>query len=358
MKLFECIYGFFDPLDCNFVEGSFQIKIKNKPYNLVSREVVKLDQHVFEQFDELTEYYHEFNEKIKESRDSIPSERYIVVTNNYYKKHLTELSIQNPYLEKKIRYLIKRRYCLEIRIDHQCEGDPFEYINNVRDIDGIKVVKGIFLSIVREFNNYHILIKAPHIYLADIHFRSTDGIFSYFCSEEGRCITKVRPIMSWWTPKLEGDAEEKAREFFKKGEPAPIEDMLMARALVYAEQQQLSLAIIHAVMTLEVLVPEFINTYLKTKGVSKSTIDDFNRKFGLSVRVKAMLKVILPKNNHSTIDLAGQAVKCRNDILHTGLSDLSLSSAKVKELVHACELLMGVIKEYSKAGFSNKRVEN
>jgi len=173
-------------------------------------------------------------------------------------------------------------------------------------------------------------------------------MFSFFYNNDMSFSTVVRPILCYWEPKVKEGAQDKAAEHFRNSENIPIEKLAMARARVHAERQHHTLAIIHAVMALEVVVPEFINRFLKNNGVSEAVVDDFNHKFGLSVRVKAFLKVILPKKSHGTIDNAGAAIKHRNKILHEGLQDASLSSVKVNKLVQSCDELINNIETYSK----------
>jgi len=345
MRLFEYIYAFFDIMDSSFIEGKFTLFINRKPYELMSRDVVILDKHDFEVFDELIPYYEYLSKKSIDNVDSVPSTKSTIVTLKYFKNHLARYKGLDDKAKAKIKILSKRSHCIEVKIGHDLDGDPFAYFNTVRDRNGLEIGKNIFLNLVRQFNDYHILSKAPYVYLTDIHFRTTDGMFCYIGSESTRRISNVQPVLSFWTPKFEIKAKDKAQDYFKK-DTFPIEDMLMAKALVYAEQQHLSFAIIHSVMTLEVVVPKLIDTYLTSKGVTRSTVQDFNKKFGLSVRVKAFLKLILPKSNHHIIDTVGQAVKIRNDILHKGLQDPALTVENVKSLVDSCQSLKIIVEKY------------
>ncbi|HUT35075.1 MAG TPA: hypothetical protein VNE39_16410 [Planctomycetota bacterium] len=247
-------------------------------------------------------------------------------------------------MAQKVRCLTKALTCLMITIEHHTDDDPMVYINSIRNEKGIDQARNTLLAVVREFHNYHILTQSPHIYVSDIHCRNTDGMFAYFRDEQGSFGTRVRPMVSYWTPKAAPDAQDTAEAFFGGTGVIPIEELSIARARVYAERQHLSLAIIHAVMALEVVVPAFINKHLVTKGVSKSAVQDFNSKFGLSVRVKAILKTILPKSKHTMIDTAGQAIGYRNRILHEGLLESSLSSVAVNVLVEACHKLIQEIR--------------
>ena len=178
-------------------------------------------------------------------------------------------------------------------------------------------------------------------------------MFAYFANDTGKVLTEVRPILSFWTPKEPSHAAEDAEAFFQRGGNIPIEDLSLARALVYEECQHFSLAIIHAVIALEVVVPSFTNSFFALNGVSQSAIDDFNKKFGLSVRVKALLKTVLPRTTHPIIDSAGQAINYRNKILHEGLSEASLNSVDVHKMIFACKELVETIRKESGRWLSN-----
>jgi hypothetical protein len=80
--------------------------------------------------------------------------------------------------------------------------------------------------------------------------------------------------------------------------------------------------------------------------VSKSAVNDFDSKFGLSVRVKAMLKLILPSKHYATIDRAAEAIRHRNKIMHEGWTDANLDQSKTEDLVKACSELVHIIKRY------------
>jgi hypothetical protein len=358
MILHEYIYGLFDLMDYTFVEGSYPIPIGSHTYILVSRRVVRLRKRDFDKFAELSTLYSDLEKRAERSGNAIPCAASLLIREDYFKKYLKKLSRTDTLLEQKIYSLSQMFTCLMIHLDHTVEGNPMDYINSVRDDKGIDNARNTLLIAVREFHNYHILTRAPYVYVTDVHCRNIDGMFAYFESDKKDFATQARPLVSYWTPKMARNSRKRAEAFFHNHTAPPIEDLSLARARVYAECQHLSLAIIHAVIALEVVVPKFINQFFAVKGVNKSGIEDFDNKFGLSVRVKAILKIILPRNNHSIIDTAGQAIKYRNDILHEGLSESSLKSVDVNDLVEACAKLTQIIKSSSRRGFSNQNIHS
>ena len=347
MKLHEYVYGLFDHIDYTFVEGIFPICLRKQTYNLQSRKVVKLREIVFSQYEDSAEFYSSIKKTCKWFINSIPSEKSLLLYYDYFEEILKKHTGDSESAENNIRHLISENYfCLLFQIDHQTDVEPLSFIKSIRNEKGIDKLLRIFLSVVRDFYNYHIYVRSPHIYVTDIHTRSTNGIFSVFCNDKNMPITNVHPIVSYYEPALEEDAEEKAKIHFQQNKNIPIEDLALARAQVYAERQHFTLSIIHAIIALEVVVPAFINRFLKDSGVSNDAVKDFNNKFGLSVRVKAFLKIILPKEVHKIIDDSSAAITLRNKILHEGLQDASLSDTQVTKLVRACMELNKTLKEY------------
>ncbi|MCD8544900.1 MAG: hypothetical protein LRY52_08640, partial [Sulfurospirillum cavolei] len=189
------------------------------------------------------------------------------------------------------------------------------------------------------FQDYHILSEAPNVYLSDIHFRKMEGIYSYCTDSNDEVFTKVKPRLDCWTPKKADNAKEKATEYFEAGNNYDIADMLMARARVYSQQKNCSLAILHAIMSLEIVVPRRIDEYLRNNKISNKVIDTFDNKMDLSMRVKIFLKIIYPSDIHEIIDKVGEAIILRNKIIHCGLKESLMNSKEVSDLVNYCYIL-------------------
>ena len=343
-KLYENIYGLFDYGSCTFAEGSFNISINQKKYKVTSLKVVQVDREIFDLFNELPTELLKLKSIEKNDELVVPNPNYVITTMDYFDEEVLKKTRENN--RKIISKLSKRYHCVIVRIDHFSEfDDDLEFINKNRNKDGIEEGKEIYLKVVREFHNYHIVNDAPFHYMSDIHYRNIDGIFSYFSNSDENRITNVKAYSDYWTPKHKDGFQERAETFFNNGLSVPIEDLLISKALVYSEQNHFSLAIIHAVMSLEVVVPKLTNQFLKKNYVDKHAIKDFDNKFGLSVRVKAFMKVIFPKEVHEIIDSVGETISIRNKIMHSNLSEQILTSQKTDELVKSCYVLKGLISE-------------
>lgn len=354
MKLYEYIYGLFDKSDYSFITGSYPIRIGHHVYPLDCQDVMRLSKHQCDLFPELSTIYASIDKATDGSGDVVPCIKSLLINENYFTEYINKLLRTNDSLVQKLHSLTTRYTCIRIRIDHETNADPFDYMNSVRNVDGIDQARMALLLAVREFHNFHILTMAPYVYVTDVHCRNIDGMFAYFADDTGKVLTEVRPILSFWTPKEPPNAAKEAEDFFRRGGDIPIEDLSLSRALVYEECRHFSLAIIHAVIALEVVVPAFTNKFFALNGVSKSAIEDFNNKFGLSVRVKALLKTILPKTTHPIIDAAGQAISQRNKILHKGISESSLNSGDIHKMIYACKKLVEIIRKESEKELSKK----
>jgi hypothetical protein len=342
-KLYENIYGFFEYNSCTFAEGAFNISFDNATYKLISKRIVKINRKVFDLFHDLPPIFSFLKSIDKDSEHTFPNSYYLIIEMDYFDNIISNY-IDDKKEKQKINLLSSIYHLVKVRIEHLSEfDDNFEYINNCRDRKGISDGKEIFLKVVREFHNYHIVNEAPYHYMSDIHYRNIDGIFSFFSDAFENRISNVQSYSNYWIPKHKKDFQEKTQNFFNTNSIIRIEDLLISKALVYSEQRHYSLAIIHAVMSLEVVVPVLTNMYLKYHDVQRQAIKDFDNKFGLSVRVKAFMKVVFQKEVHPIIDSVGEAISIRNKILHSNFSEQLLSTNKTSELVNSCNLLKDLI---------------
>jgi hypothetical protein len=224
------------------------------------------------------------------------------------------------------------------------KDNVIDYINKIRDEKSDKKVKQIYFSVIDEFYKYIIILRSPFINITDINYRNIDGMFCYFCWENLTIMTESRYIrFDYYEPKM--DESKNIQEFFEKDENILIEDLFMAKAKVYERLHNYSMSIIHAVIALEIVVPKFINKYLKSKGVNSESIEDFNNKFGLSVRVKAILKIILSESFHEDINRVGTIINFRNKIMHRGITNDFFREINVKELIDSSESLILELKK-------------
>ena len=87
------------------------------------------------------------------------------------------------------------------------------------------------------------------------------------------------------------------------------------------------------------------NEYLRSEGVDSASISDFDNKFGLSVRVKTILKIILETKFHEDIKKVGTIIKFRNKIMHEGITNEFFRNVNVEELIDSSESLILELKE-------------
>lgn len=345
--LYQYIYGIFEPFEASFLDGEYNVHANGKIYQLTSTKVAILRNDAFEAFEELLPFLDFLKVLPDFVKHTTPNEHLTIIDYDFYKKALSDFTT-DVSLIKKIQFIVKHYYqCLSVKIEHSYTGKPFDYLNNINDNGDRDKAANIFLRAIREFQDYHILAESPYVYLSDVHFRKTEGMYSYCSDSNGKVFTKTRPMLDCWTPKKADDAQEKARVYFDSGNQYDIAEMLMARARAYSEQKSSRLAILHAVMSLEVIVPKVTNLYLKHNSVSRATIDDFDKKFGLSVRVKAFLKIIFPiASAHAVIDKVGETIALRNKIVHEGLQETSFDSKHTEELINNCYILKKILDIY------------
>lgn len=341
------IYSYFNFLDTVYVEGEYPITIRGTTYKLNSYSCHLLKRWTFESLD-LTELFDSYKSELSSCASFVKGPGSFSVSEADYDPIISKSERFEKKMNQKVAaitdYCTRVGIAIPVKIEKNSEDEStIEAIGRVYTREKIQKQKILFLAALREFQSYHELTRAPHIYQNNIHFRDTEGIFAFFSWPDGNIITEPASIHSWWTPKFDDNAQQSALAHFNAGHKIEVKDLLMARSLIYNEQFNYSLAIIHAVMSLEVIVPNFINSYFASKGVGQKAITDFNSKFGLSVRVKALLKIILPKEHHQTIDTVGELIATRNKIIHDGLDDIGLIDMNVDGLIKAALKLKGVI---------------
>lgn len=348
LKLIECVCALFSDMDYTFPEGEYKIKISNNKYHLNSKKVVLLRTKRFELNEELKQFYKSLKMKNENLVQRFPylEKRGLLLLEEYFTIFLKDYC-KNDEKEKRIKDMIDSYYCIYIILEYNYDGTKakiFDYIKEIRDEKSDKKVKQIYFSIIDEFYKSIIILRSPFINITDINFRNIDGMFSFFCLEDSTVLTKTRFFrFDFYEPKM--DESKNIQEFFDKDENIPIEDLFMAKAKVYERLHNYSMSIIHAVIALEVVVPKFINEHLKSKGVNSESIVDFDNKFGLSVRVKAILKIILPESFHEDITKVGTIINFRNKIMHKGITNDFFREINVKELIDSSESLILELKK-------------
>ncbi len=348
MKFKECVCALFSYMDYTFPEGEFRIKISDKKYHLNSKKVVLLRTKRFKVNEELEGFYNTLksNKEYFVQRFPYSEEWGILLNKEYFTIFLKNYS-KNDEMEKRISNLIDSYYCIYIILEYNYDGEKenvIEYIKKLRDEKSDKNVKQVYFSVIDEFYKYIIILRSPFINITDINYRNIDGMFSFCCWEDYTLITEARYFrFDYYEPKI--DESKYIQEFFDKEEIIPIEDFFMAKAKVYERLHNYSMSIIHAVIALEIVVPKFINEHLRSKGVNSESIQDFDNKFGLSVRVKAILKIILPEKFHDDITKVGTIINFRNKIMHKGITNDFFREINVKELIDSSESLIMELKK-------------
>lgn len=351
MKIKEHIFGLFPTKAYSFPLGNYNINSGSvKKITLSCLRIMFLEENKFKINEELLQFYNQFihleEDYIKrfpvQERENFNS---IIIEKDYFETVLEDNFKENKEFKENIHRLASHYFHLSLCLEHEFEKseqiNAIDFIKNLRNDDGIKKAKKLFFNAVNRFQDYVLILRSPYVDVLDSNFTNIHHISIYFLDLDGNRITEVYPVLfHFYSPKNEVNAPLKVQEFFDKEKDVPIENLFMAKAKVFIRLHNYYLAIIHAVIALEIVVPRFINSYLKSKDVDKDTIKDFDNKFGLSVRVKAMLKVILPKNMHSTITDVGTIIKYRNQIMHEAKTNAFFENVKVEDLILNCEKLI------------------
>ena len=355
MKLTEHICALFPYFDYTFPEGEYEITISKKTYSLICNKVILLKKNRFEINNELNEFYNSLksNDQYFDERFPHPKENSILFLEDYFTIALKEYCNKTD-LEKNIKSIIDSYFCIYIIIEHNYNGareNVNDYIIKIGGETGkdwlkkIPKLKSIYFSVIEEFYKYITILRSPYINVTDINYRNIGNMFTYFCWEDRTLISHEMIIpFDYWEPKSD-HLSEKIQDFFDKKEDIPLEDLFMAKAKVYERLHNHSTAIIHTAIALEVVVPKFINEYLRSEGVDSASISDFDNKFGLSVRVKTILKIILETRFHDDINKVGTLIKFRNKIMHEGKTNEFFKNVNVEELIVSSESLILELKE-------------
>ncbi|NRT70025.1 hypothetical protein [Clostridium beijerinckii] len=350
MKLIEHTYGLFPHKYFVFPNGNFNINISNCNYKIECRTVAVLRRDSFEGIEELSSFFSKIEDMKEEFVNSIPSieKEELIFYLEFFENILSKLYSKDDSAKKTIIRLAQINCYLDVMQEHEFEEsniDKIEYINKLRDEEGIKKAKKIFFNTAKKFHEYVLVLRAPYEKLLDISYLNMNGVRGFFCLEDGIRITKVRRFLFDHFSPYTKEIEPQIQTFLDKKMDMPLEDIFIAKAKTYLRLNNYAMAIIHAVIALEVIVPRYINGYLKMNDINKQAIEDFNNKFGLSVRVKALLKLMLPSTYHDLIPNVGSAIKHRNKIMHEGIGNDSLEKIdNMKDIIADCEGLVNALK--------------
>lgn len=353
MKIMEYTCGLFPNRYYIFPDGEFSIRLSSKIYHLSSGQLVLLQKHLFELTTILNKYYSDIKKGIyfKQRFPYNENKLGILIYYKYFEEYTKEYFKSDNKNKKLVLGLgmDSSYYCVYLKQEHEYDelsyDQPIKYINQIRDKDGMEALERKYFAVIREFFNYVTILRAPYINLTDINYLYIKHVYDFFCDESNNQITEVKPLrFDFWEPK-DDELAKRVKDFFDKHNNIPIEDLFLAKAKIYVRLQNKSMAIIHAAIALEVVVPDYINKYLKTHGVDSEAIQDFNHKFGLSVRVKALLKIMLPANMHELISRVGTIIKYRNRIMHEGKTNEYFEDINIEELICACEVLIERLKQ-------------
>jgi hypothetical protein len=147
MKLYEYIYGLFDNVDYTFITGSYPIRIGNRSYPLDCQHVIRLNKHKCDCFPELATIYANIDKETDDSENAVPCINSLLINKPYFKEHVKKLSSSDDFLAQKLLSLATYYTCIRIRIDHETDAAPFDYINSVRNDDGIDQARTVLLRV-------------------------------------------------------------------------------------------------------------------------------------------------------------------------------------------------------------------
>ena len=250
--------------------------------------------------------------------------------------------------------LCKHYICAYITIVHEYEEGKFDnyidFINTIRDKEGMKNSELKYFQVMEQIHDIVTVLRSPYINTIELNRLNIKELYGFFCNDDNERITKFNRFpYSCWEPRTE-ELHSIICNFFENNNKILLEDLFIAKAKVYLRLRNYTLAIIHAIIAIEAVVPEFLDKLFKIKGIDKDTIKDFSNKFGLSVRVKGILKLILPRDKHEILTNVGITIKYRNNIMHEGKTNEFFNSHKidVEALINSCEELINILKKESK----------
>lgn len=336
MKMVGNLYGLFPFKYFSCPEGIFNINVHKKKYELHCQRVILLKKSLFLELDVINEFYLKIEKKSKKLVNRIPyiDDYGLLLNKEFFEKELSKSSMKNL-----LYGLVSEYYCLSIIIDENYDGESkniIEYLNVNWNENKRIIFKEVFFRVVKVFYENVMIYRAPYIEIIDISEYYVGWICMYFTDEKQKIITKTLPFeFDCWSPQpniITKDLIEVSRAY---------EALFMAKAKIYLRHKSFTMSIIYSVIALEMIVPKFINNYFKYKGIDSDTLNDFNGKFGLSIRVKALLKIILPSYVHGLLKNVGKTIKFRNKIMHEGLTDeFFTNNQEVKEMIEDCEMLI------------------
>lgn len=347
----ENTFGLFPWSDFTLPEGNYAIKnSKDRISSLSCNSVFLLRKVHYGAFEESQRFYKRLASS-NDNRYPFEENEGIIVSERRFTTVLKRFCKQNKNLSSALFKLSTPCYrlCISEKLDYNDNEFP-EIITFVKSIrgneEGVKKQKKTFFSIVNEFYNYITILRSPYINITDFAFVDLTGIFSYFSNTEGKMLTNILPFrFDYWEPKFTLKQIKQTKAFFETGEDIALEDLFLAKAKAYSRLHNYSMAIVHAVIALEVIIPRFINGYLKSSGVDSNAVQDFNNKFGLSVRVKVILRLILSEKEHEWISNVGAIIKYRNKIMHEGKTNDYFDNIDVDKLIGDCDNLIRTLKK-------------
>ncbi len=363
MILIEHICGLFPYSDFTYPEGEYSFNIANKQYTLFCTRVVRLERIHFVIRKDLNSFFTkiENNSRMIVSKLAYPHESGILLSLEYFNKAIKKFCKEDKQLEKYLKSIGEVHYCLRVEDRHVFDDSqisPNDYIDRVIKAEEHIKLKVAYFTIIRKFHEYLMILRAPYIKIIDVNYFFIEGLFGFFCSENHKQFSKPQIYRFDFYQPIAQKFQKNVKRFFQDNSEIPTEDLLIAKAKTYLHLNNASMAIINIVIALDMIVPRFINMYLKDMGVDKDSIEDFNNKFGLSVRVKAILKILLPINNHGLINNVGVAIKFRNKIIHDGKTDDFLAGHNIGRIIQDCIELIDVIKKIEGKTVSNHQLKS
>jgi hypothetical protein len=110
-------------------------------------------------------------------------------------------------------------------------------------------------------------------------------------------------------------------------------------------------SIINAVISLEIVLSEFIRKAAIIRGIDESSIENYIRSVGLTGNLKTTLKLLIPKEvsfpNEDVFIYCKRAIKLRNAIVHKGRRNILKND--IKELINYIKAMIIFIKSIKKS---------